>query len=160
MIVAQDPKPSYKNDTLYTTCGYKIYKGQTLHFAKGTGKKRQFRYVTVKNGITPGSLINNSIVIKEIKNIVLTPLDVGYIDVTGTVIFKDSSKGTVEIILAFDKAIENDPKLPSELIVPSEYRNSARVILHQKLNELFKLYTSGAITKTAYEAQKIKLLEQ
>ena len=67
LLVAQDPKPSYKNDTLYTTCGYKIYKGQTLHFAKGTGKKGQFRFIAIKNGISAASLINKSIVVKRIE---------------------------------------------------------------------------------------------
>jgi hypothetical protein len=160
MVTAQDPKPSFKNDTLYTTCGYKIYKGQTLYFGKGTGKKAQFRYVTVKNGIAPGSLINNSIVVKELRDIIITPLDVGFVDITGSIIFKDGSKGIVEIQIAFDMAIENDPNLPGELVVPPEYRNSSRVILHQKLNKLFKLYTSGSISKTEYETQKNKLLEQ
>jgi hypothetical protein len=160
MSAAQDPKPSYKNDTLYATCGYTFYKGQTLHFAKGTGKRGQFRYVTIKNGIATGSLANNSMVVKELKNIEITPLDIGYVDLTGTIIFKDGSTGVVEIHLAFDKAIENDPNLPSELAVSPEFRNSSRVILHGQLNKLFKLYASGAISKTAYEAQKKKLLEQ
>lgn len=160
MITAQDPKPSYKNDTLYTTCGYKIYKGQTLYFGKGTGKKAQFRYITIKNGIAASSIINNSIVVKELKNIKLTPLDAGYVDITGNIVFKDGSKGFVEIQIAFDRAIENDPNLPSELVVPPKFRNSIRVILHQKLNKLFTLFASGTISKTEYEAQKNKLLEQ
>ena len=158
--MAQDPKPSYKNDTLFTTCGYKIYKGQTLQFEKGTGKKEQFKYVTIKNGIATSSLINNSIIVKQLKRIVITPLDVGYADIVGTIIFKDGTTGTVELQIAFDKAIENDPNLPSELGVPSQFRNSSRVQLHQKLNTLFKLYASGSMSKTAYEAQKNKLLEQ
>lgn len=160
LAAAQDPKPIYKNDTLYTTCEYKIYKGQTLHFAKGTGRKGQFRYITVKNGFAPTSLVNNSIVIKELKNIVLWPLDAGYVDIVGSITFKDGSKGIIEIQMAFDKAIENDPGLPSELSVPPEFRNSSRVILHQNLNKLFKLYASGSISKTEYESQKNKLLEQ
>ena len=160
ILAAQDPKPAYKNDTLYTTCGYKIYRGQTLHFAKGTRKKGQFRYISIKNGIAVGSLTNNSIVIKELRNIVLWPLDAGYVDIVGSITFKDGSKGIIEIQMAFDKAIENDPGLPSELTVPPEFRNSSRVILHQKLNKLFKLYVSGIISKTEYEAEKKKLLEQ
>lgn len=160
MLAAQDPKPSYNNDTLYTTCGYKIYKGQTLQFEKGTGKKGQFRFINITNGIAAASLKNNSIVIRELKNVQITPLDVGYVDITGTITFKDGSKGTVELQMAYDKAIENDPNLPGELVVPVEYRNSSRVILHQQLNKLFKLFASGAISKTEYEAQKKKLLEQ
>lgn len=160
ILAAQDPKPSYKNDTLYTTCGYTIYKGQTLHFGKGTGKKGQFRYISIKNGIAVRSLINNSIVVKEMTNIAISPLDAGYVYIIGTIIFKDGSKGTVEIQMVFDKAIENDPSLPSELTVPPEFRNSSRVKLHRELTKLFKLYASGAISKTAYEAQKNKLLQE
>jgi hypothetical protein len=160
MSGAQDPKPSYQNDTLYTTCGYKIYKGQTLYFGKGTGKHGRFRYISIKNDIAAASLIDNSIVVKEMKNVIISPLDVGYVDIIGSISFKDGSKGIIEIQIAYDNAIENVPGLPSELAVPPEFRNSSRVILHQKLNKLFKLFVSGAISKAAYEAEKNKLLEQ
>lgn len=160
MITAQDPKPSYTNDTLYATCGYKFYKGQTLHFAKGTGKKGQFKYVTILNDIAVSSLANNSIVVRELNNVAVTPLDVGYVDIVGAIVFKDGSKGTIELHMAFDQAIENAPNLPGELVVPTHFRNSSRVILHQQLNKLFKLYASGAINKTEYEVQKNKLLKQ
>ena len=29
--------PKFKNDTLHTSCGYKIYKGQVLHLAGSEG---------------------------------------------------------------------------------------------------------------------------
>lgn len=115
---AQDPKPAYKNDTLYTTCGYKIYKGQTLYFGNGTGEKGKFRYINFKNRITAGSLINNSIVVRELKKVEIQQPDAGYVDIIGDIIFKDGSKGIVEIRLDFDQAIENAPDLPSELTVP------------------------------------------
>ncbi len=35
--------PRFENDTLYTSCGYKIYKGKKLSFAEGTGKDGNFR---------------------------------------------------------------------------------------------------------------------
>ena len=160
IVAAQDPKPAYKNDTLYTTCGYKIYKGQALHFAKGTGKKEQFKYVTIKNHVAPASIANNSVVVKELKNIQISPMDEGYVDIMGAIIFKDGSTGAVELHIMFDKAIENVAHLPSEIIVPVEFRNSSRVLLHQQLNKLFKLFVPGAISKTAYEAQKKKLFAE
>ena len=159
IISAQDPKPDYKNDTLYTTCGYTIYKGKTLQIGTGTGKKGQFRHILIKNDIAINSLVNNSIVVTELTNVKLWPLDAGYADITGTFIFKDSTSGTVELKIAFDRAIENNPNLASELAVPPEFRNSSRVILHQKLNVLFNLYTRGALSKTEYETQKDKLLK-
>lgn len=159
IMTAQDPKPVYKNDTLYATCGFAFYKGQTLHFAKGTGKKGQFRYVTITNGIAPGSLKNNSVVVTALKKVDITTPDAGYVDIIGSIIFKDHSKGKIEIHIVFDKAIENDPGLPSELTVPTEFRNSSRVILHRELNRLFNLFATGAISKTDYETQKSRLLE-
>ncbi len=157
---ALDPKPSFENDTLYTTCGYKIYVGRTLQIGNGTGKKGKFRHITITNSIAYSSLANNSILVREIKNVKISPLDAGSVDLTGTIVFKDSSISTVLLQLNFDKAIENEPHLPSELIVPAEFRNSSRVMLHQKLNKLFKLYVSGALNKTDYEAQKKKLLSE
>ena len=153
-----DPKPSYSNDTLYTTCGYKIYPGQILHFAKGTGKKGAFRYVSVLNGIAVASLVNTSVVVKELRNVKVVPMDDGYAGIYGIITFKDNSKAIIQIQLAYDKAIENSPDLPTELAVPAEFRNSNRVILHRQLNELFKLFLSGAISKKEYEERKTKLL--
>ena len=156
--MAQDPKPTYKDDTLYTTCGYKIYRGQTLQFGKGTGPKGKFRYISIKNGIPAASIINHSIIVKELKNVNLSPLDFGHVDIIGTIIFRDGSKGAIELHLIFDKAIENASDLPTELIVPPEFRNSSRVILHKELNTLFKLFVSGVINKVEYEMKKQQLL--
>ncbi len=160
MLTAQEPKPYYKNDTLYTTCGYKIYTGQLLQFAKGTGAKGKFRFVKINNDIPAGTLTNNSIVVKDLKNFGIPSHNNGHIELTGTIIFKDSSKGNIDITLAFDRAIENSPDLPTELVVPAECRNNSKIIFYNKLDKLFKLYAMGTITKTEYEAQKKKLLEQ
>ena len=160
ILPAQEPKPSFKNDTLYATCGFKIYKGLVLQFGKGTEKKGTFRFIKIKNGVFYHSLVQNSIMVKEVKNFGITEPGTGTIEITGTIIFKDSSKGTVEIELSFDKAIENSPVLPTELIVPAEFRNSSRVRLSNELNRLFNLYKDGVITKADYEEQKKKLLEQ
>jgi len=154
-----DPKPIYRNDTLYTTCGYKIYNGQVLHFAKGTGSKGKFRHVMILNGIAATSLVNNSIVVKEMKNVQVSPLDPGYADITGLITFKDSTKAIIQLQLAYDKAIEDSPNLPTELEVPAVFRNSSRVKLHQDLNKLFRLFLSGEISKTEYEDRKNKLLQ-
>ena len=155
-----DPRPVYKNDTLHTTCGYKIYPGQILHFAKGTGSKGRFRYVSVLNNIPVSSLANSSIVVRELRNVRVTPMDDGYTDIYGLITFKDGSKTIILIQLAYDSAIENAPDLPTELVVPAEFRNSSRVVLHRQLNELFKLFLSGAISKTEYEDRKNKLLHK
>lgn len=160
VLPAQEPKPSFKNDTLYATCGFKIYKGCTLKFGKGSGKKGTFRFIKIKNGVSYHSLAQSSIMVREVKNFGITEPGTGTIEITGTIIFKDNSKGTVEIEMSFDKAIENLPELPSELIVPVEFKNNSRVRLSKELNRLFNLYKDGAITKADYEEQKKKLLEQ
>jgi len=85
-------------------------------------------------------------------------MDDGYAGIYGIITFKDNSKAIIQIQLAYDKAIENSPDLPTELAVPAEFRNSNRVILHRQLNELFKLFLSGAISKKEYEERKTKLL--
>ena len=136
--LAQNAKPRFENDTLYTSSGYKIYKGQTLQFGKGTGKNGTFRFIIFKNGGTSSALQNASILIKELKNFDISSWANGYslyelttygfgnrfIEITGTINYKDGSKGYIEIKMAFDKAIENFPDLPSELIVPAEFRKT------------------------------------
>ena len=48
LLIAQKLVPRFENDTLYTTSGYNFYKGQTLTFAVGTGKKGKFKSVKIK----------------------------------------------------------------------------------------------------------------
>ena len=160
LLPAQEPKPSFKNDTLYATCGFKIYKGLVLQFGKGSGKKGTFRFIKIKNGVSYHSLAENSITVREVKNFGVTEPGTGTIEITGTIIFKDNSKGIIELEMYFDRAIENSPDLPDELIVPTQFKNSSRVNLLNELNRLFNLYKNGQITKADYEEQKKKLLEQ
>lgn len=157
---AQEPKPVYTNDTLYTTCGYTIYVGRKLQFAKGTGKHGKFRFISIKNGIPAASLVNNSIIVSGMKNFKLAAPGEATIDITGAIVFKDGTKGSIELHISFDRAIENIPALPTELEVPASFRNSSKVLLVQELNKLLKLYAIGAINKTDYEAQKKSLLQR
>lgn len=160
LATAQQTAPRYENDTLYTTCGYKIYEGQILHFGKGAGRKGKFKAVNIKDGATSWSLANASIVVKELKNFGISSLGNGYIQIIGTIIFKDASKGYVDIHMAFDKAIENSPESPAELIVPAEFSTAPKKTIEGEIEKLYKLYKSGAINKTEYEAQKKKLVEE
>ena len=41
LLTAQNILPRFENDTLYTSSGYKIYKGLTLQFGNGTGENKQ-----------------------------------------------------------------------------------------------------------------------
>jgi hypothetical protein len=158
--IAQKPLPRYENDTLYTTSGYKIYKGQTLQFGKGTRSDGRFRYVNIKSETFSAALANNSIVIKKMKNFGISALGNGYIEIIGSIKFKDGSKGFIDIHMAFDRAIENSPDLPSELIVPDEFRNKPKGSIAEEIKRLNELYKDGILTKEEFEAQKKKLLEQ
>jgi len=160
LSTAQRSQSKFENDTLYTSSGFKIYKGQTLHFGKGTRKNGKFRYINIKSETAATSLANNSIVVKQLKNYGISQLGNGYIEIIGSIVFKDGSKGYVDIHMAFDHAIENSPNLPSELIVPAEFRNKPTFSVADELDKLNKLYQDGILTKEEFESQKKKLLEK
>ena len=123
IAIGQKSTSTFANDTLYTSSGFKIYKGQTLYFGKGTRNDGKFKFVNIKSEATSFSLANNSIVVKKLRNYGISSLGNGYIEIVGSMTYKDGSKGYIDIHMAFDRAIEDDPELPSELIVPGEYRN-------------------------------------
>jgi Short C-terminal domain len=159
LSTAQKILPRFENDTLYTSSGYKIYKGQTLQFGKGSGRNGKYRFINIKNGARAKSLANNTMVIKQLKNYGISVFYNGYIEITGVLTFKDGSKGYLDIHMAFDRAIENSLKLPSELIVPDEFRNKPRGNISDEIIKLYKLYKEGDLTEEEYEEQKKKILE-
>jgi len=118
----QKTLPRFENDTLYAKCGYKIYKGQTLYFSTPTGNNGKFRYVNIKSDIASSKLANNSIVVKKLKNFGISVLGNAYIEIIGSLVFKDGSKGFIDIHMAFDHAIESLAGLPGELIVPAAFQ--------------------------------------
>lgn len=160
LSIAQKQIPRYQNDTLYTTSGFKMYKGQTLQFGKGTRPDGKFRYVNIKSETTSAALANNTIVIKKMKNFGISILGNAYIQIIGTFTFKDGSNGYIDIHMAFDRAIENSLNLPSELIVPDEFRNKAVMSVADELKKLNKLFLDGILTKEEYEVEKKKLLQK
>lgn len=158
ILSAQSPGPKFKNDTLITISGYKIYNGLSLQFAAGSGKKGKFRFISTKNGIPETALINNSIVVTRLKKFAINDEDDASIEITGSIIFKDNTKGIVELKLFFDKAIENTDGVPAEMIVPAAFINNSKVFLYNQLKRLLTLYISGTLDRQAYEAQKKKVL--
>jgi hypothetical protein len=157
--MAQYIVPRFEKDTLYTTCGYKIFKGQTLQIGRGTGNNGRFRFINIKNGVPADSLANRSIVVSKLKNFGISSMGNAYIEIVSPLIYKDGSKGFIDIHLAFDNAIENSPELPSELIVPSGFRNKPEVVISKEINRLNQLYKEGALTADEFESTKKKLLE-
>jgi hypothetical protein len=160
LSVAQEPKPKFENDTLYTACGYKIFRGQTIEFANGLERYGRFKYVSVKNGILSTSLTNCTVIVKEFSKYWISGLNNGYIIFDGYLIRKDGTRDYIVLQMAFDRAIENSPVLPSEIKVPDEFRNKYRRDLKRENIGLRNMYEDKVITKAAYVEMKKKLDEQ
>jgi len=152
--------PIVEDDTLYTTSGFKIYKGQFLQFGEGTGRNGAFRYVNILTGITHSSLENKQILVKEIKGLSFSILGNAYIDIIGTLALKNNRKMDVEIHLSFDYAIEDIAGIPSELVVPEEYKGMLKRNAETELARIEALYRSKIITKEELEAATKKLSAQ
>lgn len=148
--------PAFEADTLLTSCGYKIYTGQTILFGKPTGNRR-FRYVNIRNGVPPSQLQNNHVMIKELKEFGISGLGNAYITIIGTIVENNKD---IEVHMAFDHAIENIPGVPSELIVPDEFRNKLKIDLQKELARLVDLLQNGTLTEEEFESIKKKLQKQ
>lgn len=161
VLKAQEPMPIFENDTLYTSSGYKIFKGQTLEFANGLERYGRFKYVTIKkSGILSTSLTNCAVIVKEFKKFWVSALNNGYIVFDGYLIRKDGSRDYLILQMAFDRAIENSRVLPSEIKVPDEFRNKYKRDLKRERTGLYNLYQDKVITKVAYNEMKKKLDEE
>jgi hypothetical protein len=163
-LKAQDNFPKFENDTLYTTCGYKIYKGLILQLSKGTGGSGKFRFIKYDKGdyLESGRFDDIDILVKQVYDYKISSLGNHYIGIKGIVTFKDKSKSKIDLDINFDRAIVNFAGLPAEIIIPDEFKkitsekNSASI----EIERLFNLYKEGALTKEEYEAQKKKVLDQ
>ena len=137
-------KSRFANDTLYTTCGFKIYPGQTLKFGKATSSQG-FRYVSIMNGVAVRSLENNSFVVKDLLHYGYSMFGFATIEINGSILFRDGSKGTISITIAFDQAIGSRlPGTTSELILPEEFQinREKAAALYMPVFENDTLYTS------------------
>lgn len=149
----------FENDTLYTSCGYKIYKGSVLHFGKGTLRGGKFRFVNIKSEASDETLNDNTVKVTKIKNFAYSSLNNAYIDIKGKITFKDGSKGTIEMHIAIEHAIAKFKGFEPELLVPIEF-TPAKMSIADELAKLTKLYQEGVITKEEYESLKAKLISQ
>ena len=161
---AQKPGSRFENDTLYTTVGYKIYKGQIIQLASGTAENSKFRFIKYKGGanLEADRFQNTSILVKKLSDYKISGLGNRYIGISGTVTYKDGSKSKIEIDMNFDRAINNFAGLPAEIVVPEEFRNKVPEggAIIDEIERLFRLYKEGALTKEEYEALKKKVIEQ
>ena len=152
--------PSFEGDTLFTSCGYKIYKGQVLQFGKATGNRDKFRYVNIKNHVPHMMLQNHQVKVKDLKDFGISALGNGYITIIGILLVNKSERGDIEMHVAFDHAIENIPGVPSELVVPDEFRNRLKANPVDEVKRLEDLYRNGTISKYELEMHKKKLQGQ
>lgn len=153
--------PRFENDTVFTSSGFKIYKGQTLKFSKGTAHGTTFRYIRLASGWNESDILtNNQCIVKKLSRYKISPLGNAYIFVVARLTYKDGSKGDINFNLAFDNAIEGAAGFPPELIVPEEFRSKTTKSVSEEISKLYKLYQEGILTKEEFETQKKKLLEQ
>jgi hypothetical protein len=187
---AQNQQPRFENDTLYTSSGYKIFKGQLLHLSNGGSAAGYFNYIKFPTGsIRTDTYIlqNSSILVNKLRSYKYTGPDNASIRIVGMATLKDGAKMEVDLLLNFERAIESYDGLPSELIVPAEYKpkpaqitvqptekpkkteatvkqtvpeDIRKLMVADEIKKLFDLYKAGALTKEEYEAQKKKLLER
>jgi hypothetical protein len=159
-LTAQEPAPRFENDTLYTSSGYKIFKGQTIEFAYGLERYGRFKHVSVKNGILSISLSNCTVTVNTFKKYWLSKLNNGYILFDGYLKRKDGTSDYIILQMAFDHAIENSPIIPSEIKVPDEFRNKYPRNIKREYVALLNMYEDEVISKAEYKEMKKKLDEQ
>lgn len=180
---AQNTLPRFQHDTLYTSGGYKIYKGQVLHLANGTSEAGYFKYIKFRMYRTDTyNLQNSSIEVDKLKRFKNSGQDDYSIMVFGKVSYKAGKQEDIEIVLYFDDAINAD-----ELTVPAEFKKQIvkipateikekakpvetkaqepsgdlkNLMVADEIKKLYDLYKQGALTKEEYESQKKKLLER
>ena len=125
LSMAQKLLPRFENDTLYTSSGYTIYKGQILHLANGTSAAGYFKFIKFHYSMGKNNtytLQNSTILVNKLKNYKSSGADDNSIRILGSVTYTDGKKEEADIILNFDKAIENINGQPAELTVPETFK--------------------------------------
>lgn len=126
LLKAQNKLPRFENDTLYTSSGYKIYKGQLLHLANGTSSAGYFKFIkfhTSQGKTNTYSLQNSTLLVDKLKAYKNSGSDNGSIRILGMVTYPDGTNEETDIIMNFDKVMESFAGLPPELNVPDEFKN-------------------------------------
>jgi len=122
---AQNSEPRFENDTLVTSGGYKIYKGQTLQLASGTSNAGYFTFIKFHPNLGKNNtytLQNSSILVKNLKAYKYSGADNNSIRITGTLTCKDGKQEETDILINFERATEDYDGLPSELNVPEAFQ--------------------------------------
>ncbi len=108
--------PRFENDTLYTGTGHRIYDGIKLKFGTGVrNNSGSFLYINIKTEQNSAALTGNSFTVNRMLNFGMSVLKNTYIEIKGTVIYKDGSKGGVDLHISIDSAIST-----GEIIMPED----------------------------------------
>ena len=188
--IAQSNLPSFQNDTLTTTGGYNIYKGQTLQFASGTSAAGYFSFVKFHQSMAKNNtytLQNGTMLVKSLKAYKYSSADNNSIRIAGTVTYKDGKEEEADILMNFERATEDYDGQPAELIIPEQFKRNPgqptvkaetkqpavvepkkqnvpddlrKILVADEIKKLFDVYKAGALSKEEYEEQKKKLLER
>ena len=188
-LTAQNAQPYFQNDTLTTSGGYKIYKGQILQFANGTSAAGYFNFIKFHVSLAKNNtyiLQNSTIRVKNLKSYKYAGPDNNSIRITGTLTYKDGKQEETDIIMNFERATQDYDGQPAELTIPEAYKRKPtetlreeikkqsavetkkqtapddlrKLLVADEIKKLFDLYKAGALTKEEFEAQKKKLLQR
>ena len=187
---AQNTLPRFENDTLYTSGGYKIYKGQILQFATGTSAAGYFRFIKFHQNMAKNDtyiLQNGTMLVKTLKGYKYSGPENNNIRLTGTATYINGKQEEIDILVNFERVISGSDGLPGELTVDKAFKmrpaeteiketkkqtvtdeikkqpgadDIKKIMVADEIKKLFDLYKAGALTKEEYEAQKKKLLER
>ena len=187
---AQNSLPRFVNDTLYTTSGYNIYKGQVLQLGTGISDAGYFKFIKFHPTLVKTntySLQGATIRVSKLRNYKSGGTDENAIRIVGTLTYKDGKKEETDIIMNFERAMENFAGQAPELIIPEGYKlrrvdniitetkkpatveeikkqttvdELKKLMVADEIKKLFALYKEGALSREEYEKQKQKLLER
>jgi len=190
LTTAQNILPRFENDTLTTSGGYKIYKGQILHLGNGTSEAGYFTFIKFHQSLAKNntySLQNSTIVVTKLKNYRYSGPDNNSIRITGMLTYKDGKQEETDIVMNFERATQDYDGKPAELNIPEALKRKAtdvvreevkkqpaavekkdqiapadlqKLLVADEIKKLFDLYKAGALTKEEYETQKKKLLDR
>lgn len=125
LSIAQNNLPRFENDTLYTSGGYKIYKGQTLHFGSGTSDAGYFAFVKFHPTMIKNNtyiMQNSSMLVSRVRSYKYAGADNNSIRINGMVTYKDGKQEEADLLINFERATEDYDGLPSELLVPEAFK--------------------------------------
>lgn len=159
---AQKPIPRLEGDSLYTSSGFVMYKGQTLHCLNGSGKNDKFQYLDDfwRRGF---NFTGASLTIKRFSGFKVSSLGNGFVWVDVDYVSRKGHKNEGVVRIAFDLAQQPLNDRPPEFEIPEQYkhyRNRQTGSTADEIKKLKDLLDSGAITKDEYDIAKKKILEK